>query len=170
MSERKKLTLDELRETMEFKRLTQKQQLFVAAYCDGGLLDGNYDPVAATRIAYLCKSPKIANVLSYQLLSNIKIIAAINRHLNLEPLEDLIAQIDRAVMNGKITHAQVEALRLKSAILGFVGRSSATQTSALGITPKGTANSIPNVETKKRGRPRKDAVQPVSTEPPTYAF
>ena len=49
--ERQRIPVEQLRAMPEFLRLTPKQQLFVAAYCDGGMLDGKYDPVAATRIA-----------------------------------------------------------------------------------------------------------------------
>ena len=46
-----RLLVKDLMATEEYQRLTPKQRLFVATYCEGGLLDGNYDSIAATRTA-----------------------------------------------------------------------------------------------------------------------
>src|ERR1700676_2408513 len=119
---RKRMSVDELRMTPEFQRLTQKQQLFVATYCGAGLLDGTYDPIAATRTAYQCKSAEVARVMSYPLMQNIRIIAVLNRNFNAEPIEDFLVQVDRAIQNKKLTVAQLQALKLKGDILGFTTR------------------------------------------------
>lgn len=117
--ESKRMTVEELVETHEYQRLTQKQRLFVATYCAGGLLDGNYDPVAATRTAYQCKSVEVARIMSYSILANIRIVAVLNRHFNRTPTEEFMIMLDRAVNNKKLTMAQLEALRLKCSIMGI---------------------------------------------------
>ena len=117
-TERKRLTLDELRETEEFRILTQKQKLFVAHYC-GGLTSGDYDEIAATLAAYHCKTREVARVMSYSLMNNIKIVAALNRHFNEEPLAAFVKQLDRAIRNKKLTPSQFNALKLKADLMGF---------------------------------------------------
>ena len=118
----KKLTVEQIQETQEYLRLTQKQQLFVATYCGGGLLDGNYDAVAATRTAYQCKSMEVARIMSYSLLQNIRIIEVLNRHFGVTPIEEFLVQVNRAINNRNLTQAQMDALKLKSDILGYANR------------------------------------------------
>jgi hypothetical protein len=112
-----RMPLEKLRQTDEFLRLTQKQQLFVATYCEAGMVDGRYDAISATRTAYQCKTPEIARVMSYALMANIRIIAVLNRHFGKSPIEEFIETLDRAVNNKKLTTAQLGALRLKCELL-----------------------------------------------------
>jgi hypothetical protein len=115
----KRLSLSELEKLPEYIRLTPKQKLFVATYCEGGLVDGNYDPIAATQTAYQCKSLEIARVMSYALLANIRIIAILNRHFGTTPSEAFLEIVDRAIHNKKLTVTQMDAIRLKARLLGF---------------------------------------------------
>lgn len=119
---RTRLPLSELEKLPEYQRLTPKQRLFVATYCEGGLADGNYDAVTATRVAYNCKSIETARVMSYSMLTNVRIIAVLNRHFGLEPIEEFLVSLDRAINNKKLTQAQLGALKLKSDILGLANR------------------------------------------------
>lgn len=119
----KRIPLEALKQTPEFQRLTQKQRLFITAYCDGGLFDGNYDSVAATRTAYQCKSPEVARIMSYSLMQNIRIIAVLNIHFNTSPTEEMLVAVDRAIQNRRLTIAQIQALRLKCDLLGLATRS-----------------------------------------------
>lgn len=130
-----RLTLEQLRETEEFQRLTQKQQLWVATYCQGGLVDGNYDAIAATRTAYECKNPESARVLSYSISTNPKILAALNRHFNRTPTEEFLLQLDRAISNKRLTMAQVEILRLKCNLLGIKNRLPVLKEGNQGVIP-----------------------------------
>jgi hypothetical protein len=114
-----RMPLIELEKTQEYQRLTPKQQLFVATYCEGGLATGVYDPIAATRTAYECKSVEVARIMSYSLMQNIRIVAVLNRHFGTEPIEAFVVMLDRAIYNKKLTVAQVQALRLKADILGY---------------------------------------------------
>jgi hypothetical protein len=120
--QRKKMLVEDLQLTQEFQRLTPKQRLFVATYCAGGLLDGNYDPVTATQTAYVCKSAEVARIMSYSLMQNIRVIAVLNRHFNTEPIEEFLVQVDRAIHNKKLTVPQLQALKLKGDILGYTTR------------------------------------------------
>ena len=133
--ERKRLTLDEIQALAEFQRLTQKQRLWVLTYCGGGLLDGVYDPIAATRTAYAAKSEEVARVMSYPIMQNIRIIAVLNRHFNAEPLEDFLVQVDRAIINKKLTIAQLQALKLKGDVLGYTTRLPGTNNHPPGTIP-----------------------------------
>lgn len=119
MSESKRLTLLELEATTEYQKLTHKQQLFVATYCAGGLADGHYDAVQATVVAYKCATREIARIMSYSLMANIRIVAAVNRHFNAEPISRFLEELDRAVRNKKLTMAQLGALKLKCDLLGL---------------------------------------------------
>lgn len=115
----KRLSLAELRATSEFQRLTQKQQLFVATYCEQGLVDGKYDPIAATRTAYECKNLESARVMSYSLMQNIRIVSVLNLHFNVTPTEDYIRMLERAVRNKNLTNAQLGAMRLLAEVKGI---------------------------------------------------
>ena len=117
-----RMPLSELELTQEYQQLTQKQKLFVAEYCEGGIVTGNYDCVAATRTAYECKSPEVARIMSYSLMANIRIIAVLNRHFNTAPIEEFLALLDRAIRNKHLSIAQLSALRLKCDIMGFANR------------------------------------------------
>ena len=128
-----RLTLDQLKQTMEYKKLTQKQQLFVATYCEGGLVDGNYDAVGATRTAYQCKSLEVARIMSYSLLANIRIIAVLNLHFNVTPTEDFMVMLDRAIRNKNFTMAQLGAMKLKCELMKIGNRLPGT--SSVGILP-----------------------------------
>jgi hypothetical protein len=128
-----RLPLVELEKTQEYQRLTPKQQLFVATYCEGGLATGTYDPIAATRTAYECKSMEVARIMSYSLMQNIRIIAVLNRHFQTEPIEAFMVTLDRAINNKKLTVAQIQALRLKCEIMGFGTRLPAQAPMAAGL-------------------------------------
>jgi hypothetical protein len=118
----KRMSLAELEMLPEYMKLTQKQKLFIATYCEFGLADGNYDAVEATRIAYKCKNPEVARIMSYSLMQNIRIIAVLNRHFNATPIEEFLVMLDRAINNKKLTVAQIQALRLKCEVMGFTNK------------------------------------------------
>lgn len=122
METRQRLTLDELMETAEYQELTPKQQLFVATYVAGGIATGKYDRLDATQKAYVCKSIESARVMSYTMMGNIRVIAAINRHFNAEPIEEFLKEVNRAIRNRKLSIAQLQALKLKADLLGFSAR------------------------------------------------
>ena len=134
MTDRQKLTLSELKLTPEYQRLTQKQQLFVATYCESGLTTGQYDGVFATQTAYKCKSAEVARIMSYSLLGNIRILAALNRHFNATPTEELLVLLNKAINNKNLTMAQVTALKLKCDIMGIPHRLPPEKTS-IGVVP-----------------------------------
>ena len=113
------LSLVEVKSLPEFQRLTPKQKLFVLTYCEGGLLDGNYDAAAATMTAYHCKTEENARIMSYAQMGNIRIIAVLNRYFNVSPTEEFMDTLDRAIRNKNLSIAQMEALRLKSILLGY---------------------------------------------------
>jgi hypothetical protein len=119
---KKRLTLEELEATEEYLRLTPKQRMFVATYCTGGRDTGNYDPVSATLTAYKCKSPEVARIMSYSVMANIRIVAALNRYFAKEPIEEFLLLLDRAINNKKLTMAQLGALKLRCDVLGLVNR------------------------------------------------
>lgn len=119
MNNQQRMPLEELQQTPEFLALTKKQQLFVATYVQGGEA-GEYDPVEAVMVAYKCKNRNIARIMSYNMLSNIRIVAALNRHWMRAPLDAFLLVLDRAIRNRHLKHAQVEALRLKCELLGIV--------------------------------------------------
>lgn len=127
-----RLTVDQIRDTQEYAVLTGKQQMFVTTYIQAGLDTGVYDAVAATQIAYTCKTREIARVMSYALIENIRIVAVLNRHFNKEPLAQFVEQVDRAIRNRKLTTAQIQALKLKGDILGYTTRLPGTDNFPLG--------------------------------------
>lgn len=115
--ERQRLSIEELQLLPEYQVLTPKQQLFCATYCQGGLDTGAYDHVNAVQTAYGCASRDIARVMSYAMMSNIRIIAVLNRHFQKTPTEEFVMLLDRAINNKKVSTAQVQALRMKCDLL-----------------------------------------------------
>jgi hypothetical protein len=159
MSER--LNLVELERTAEYQKLTQKQQLFVATYCQGGLVDGRYDAVSATLLAYNCKSPEVARIMSYTLMQNIRIIAALNRHFGTTPIEAFLQTLERAIHNKNISLAQIEALRMKCNILGYENRLPTRHKSAHSITEGVRAESAPKKPKKAPAVKKPEPAEPV---------
>ena len=119
MSESKRMSMEELRTTREYAHLTERQKMFIETYCSAGLVDGHYDAVVATLLAYRCKDEEVARIMSYSLMANIRIIAALNRHFGETPVESFLKQLERAISNKKLTIAQLQALRLYSDVMGF---------------------------------------------------
>jgi|SRR5690242_11004777 len=117
MGEPKKgLTLDEIRATPEFQRLTEKQQLFVATYIESG-----FDRVMAVLTAYNVKGGDRARAqrMSYPLTQNPRIIHVLHMYFGSSPTDEFLEEISRAISNKRLTHAQVEAMVLKSRVLGL---------------------------------------------------
>jgi hypothetical protein len=161
------MSLEDLQATPEYQVLTQKQKLFVATYCEFGLSDGNYDAVEATRIAYVCKTREVARVMSYSLMQNIRIVAALNRHFQTEPIEEFMVQLNRAINNKKITPSMVQALRLKCDMLGL-GSRIPYENHATGTIPQ----SVLDAEKAARKPKKKSVIEraPTPEAPPRYGF
>ena len=111
-----------LRDTDEFRSLTPKQQLFVETYIAGGVATGHYDPIGSTLTAYACKSRESARVLSHTLMHTLRIVELLSLHFAREPIEDFLLTLNQAIRNKKLTVAQVRALELKAAVMGFKTR------------------------------------------------
>lgn len=153
MDDRKKLSLTELEQTQEYQQLTPKQRLFVATYCDGGIRNGVYDPVSATQMAYKCKTPESARVMSYALMGNIRIIAALNRHFNAEPIEQFLVEVDRAIRNKHLSVAQLQALKLKADLLGFSARLPGVNNTPTGVLPPDVVAATKEARKANRKKP-----------------
>lgn len=149
-----RLPLAELEKTQEYQRLTQKQKLFVATYCESGLTTGTYDAIQATLTAYQCKSAEVARIMSYSLLANIRIVAALNRHFNTSPIEEFLVMLDRAISNKKLTMAQLGALKMRCDLLGFGTRLPNKQ--SIGAIP----DDILAESRKPKGNAPKDLAKP----------
>lgn len=148
-----RLTLEQIKATQEYAVLTGKQQLFVETYCASGIDTGTYDPVLAALTAYKCASKENARVMSYSLMSNIRIIAVLNRHFNREPIEEFLIQVDRAIQNKKLTVAQLNALKLKGDILGYTTRLPGTNNFPLGTIPPDVQKNLDADRKAKRAKP-----------------
>jgi hypothetical protein len=158
-----RLTLDQIKDTQEYSILTGKQQLFVETYCQSGIDTGTYDPILAAMTAYVCKSQENARVMSYALMANIRIVAALNRHFNREPIEEFLVQIDRAIRNKKLTVAQMQALKLKADVCGFSARLPGTANMPAGTIP----NDVVAATTAARKAKRAPRARVEKPEPPS---
>lgn len=168
MEDRKRLSIDEIEATQEYQQLTPKQRLFVSTYCDGGIRNGVYDPISATLLAYKCKNPESARVMSYALMGNIRIVAALNRHFNAEPIEQFLVEIDRAIRNKSLSIAQLQALKLKADLLGFSARLPGVNNLPTGTLPPDVVAATKEARKSQRKRgERKPAPAPV---PSDYTF
>ncbi len=114
-----KLTRSELETTHEFQILTPKQKMFVATYVQTGIDTGKYDAVAAVNSAYKCKTEESARIMGYALLSNINIIRVLDRHFGKEPVDSFTDMLERALRNGTITVAQVQAAKMICELKGY---------------------------------------------------
>ena len=156
-----RLTMEQVKETQEYSILTGKQQLFVETYINSGVETGTYDPIAATLMAYVCKSRENARVMSYSLMQNIRIIAVLNRHFNKEPLEAFLDQINAAIRNKKLSVAQMQALKLKGDVLGYTTRLPGTNNIPLDTIPADVAAAT------KKARKSQRKPYAVKPEPPS---
>jgi len=156
------MRLEELQQTPEYLALTDKQKLFVATYVQT-CIDGKPDPVHAVTIAYECKTRNNARVMSYPMLSNIRIVAALNRYFNRQPLEAFLMVLDRAIQNKHLTVAQLQALRLKCELLGLSSRMPAA-----GRTVKNVIEDLQAEERKVKriGRKERELVEPAPDTAP----
>ena len=109
-------------ETPEYRALTPKQQLFCATYIAGGLATGVYDRLDATQKAYVCKDAESVRVMSYAMMGNIRVIEALNRHFNTDPVEEFLQEVSRAIHNRRLSIAQVQALKIKADLLGYAAK------------------------------------------------
>jgi hypothetical protein len=87
------ITLTELKSTPEWNVLNPKQRLFVETFIVSG------DVVFATQTAYETKSPKVARVFSYELMSKLKIRRVLNRYFGKPDtdLDDVMPKLLRAI-------------------------------------------------------------------------
>ena len=118
MSQSERMPLEELEQTPEYQVLTPKQRLFVATFIQSGE-DHQYDAAYATSVAYDCKNRNSARVMSYSMLGNIRVIAALDRHFNRQPLVSFLMVLDRAIQNKHLKQSQLHALRLKADLIGL---------------------------------------------------
>ena len=162
-----RLLVKDLMATEEYQRLTPKQRLFVATYCEGGMLDGNYDSIAATRTAYQCKTPEVARIMSYSLMQNIRIVAALNRHFNRAPNEEFLIALDRAIVNKNLTMAQLGALRLKCEVMGL--RTRISDKTSIGILPDDVIESEKQAKKNKRAK-KEEPVASAAVKKSHYGF
>ena len=151
-----RMNLIRLEQTPEYRALTLKQRLFVAAYCEGGLATGVYDAVQAVFAAYKCKSMETARVMSYSLMGNIRIVAVLNRHFGTSPTEEFFVQLNRAINNGDLSMAQLGALKLKCDLLGI--KTSLPDHQSIGVVPPSV------VAARKPKKPKK--ASPIIEEAP----
>lgn len=158
--EKKKMPLAELEKTVEYQRMTEKQQMFVATYVTAGLL-GHYDPEAAVLAAYKCKTRESARVMSYSMMQNPRIIDVLNLHFGKDATAAFLEQVNRAIRNKKLTLAQMEAMQLKSRILGI---GTALKGRPRSQTPK------PEKTPKKSKKEIKMEEAPVDTTPTPSAW
>jgi hypothetical protein len=161
-----RLTLAQVKDTQEYSLLTGKQQLFVETYVQSGIDTGTYDPITSTLTAYRCKSRENARVMSYALMSNLRIIATLNRHFNREPIEDFVIQIDRAIQNKKLSIAQMQALKLKADVLGYGCRLPGADGSGSGKIP---ADIAAETAAAKKAARKRSVRAPAAEVPNEYA-
>lgn len=156
-----RMPLSQLALTAEYQKLTQKQQLFCATYISGGLLDGNYDPVAATLTAYKCRSMEVARIMSYSMMANIRIVAVLNLHFGTTPSEQFLEVLDRAIRNKNLSPSQLAALKLKCDIMGFANRLPDKVSSPMFAPPKEVQDAAAEARKAKRKKPAPKVTAPV---------
>ena len=105
---------EEVAETPEFKRLTAKQKMFVVTYIENG-----YDPIHATRTAYLCKSDKNAHIMSYALLRNFHVIMCLAYHFGDDPEKTFLDSLARDIHKGTIDDNLLKAYLLYAEVKGW---------------------------------------------------
>lgn len=114
-----RMPLSELKETTEFLRLTPRQQLYVSTYVETGMALGRYDDEAAIRMAYRCSTDESVRVMRYALKRSIKVVEVLNMHFGKNATAAFLDDVNRAIRNKHLTQAQLEAIILKSKILGI---------------------------------------------------
>lgn len=116
--DKKKMSLAELEQRPEYLRLTERQMLFVSTFIADDQI-GHYDPERAVLAAYKCKSRESARVMAYSQMQNPRIIDVLNIYFGRDASAAFLEEVNRAIRNRKLTLAQMEAMMLKSRILGI---------------------------------------------------
>ena len=151
---KRRMPLEELVRTVEYSRLTPKQQLWISTYIESGALDErNYDAIFATRTAYNCRTEEVARVMSYSILDNVRVIAVLNLHFGADPLDAFLKTCERAAMNRRTTAVQMQILKIMAEAKGYISK--------LPVYP-GTNASIVMPTHLKKGAPEP---KPEETEP-----
>jgi len=114
-----RLTPNQLSETVEFRQLTPKQQLWLATYTQRFIDTGVFDPVAASVTAYDCGSAEVARVTGYKTLANAKVTLALNRFFGDSPETSFLKLVERALYSHKISPSRIAALKLYSDLKGW---------------------------------------------------
>jgi|SRR5208282_1862896 len=113
-----RMSLEKLRKTLEFQRLTPRQQLYVATYIETGAI-GHYDAEAAVRMAYRCSTDESVRVMKYAMKRSARVVEVLNMHFGKNATDAFLEDVSRAIRNKSLTGAQVDAMILKSEILGI---------------------------------------------------
>lgn len=110
-----KITLDQLRREQCFLALTDKQKLCVEVYLECG------DKLKAVQASYACRSKQSAKVLTYSVFQNPRVVSALAVANGEDAgLVAFKANLERAVLNPKLTIAQAQALKLYAQLHGYL--------------------------------------------------
>ena len=111
-----RMTMDDLRLTPEFRKLTSAQKMMVETYIASG-----GDKILAVRSAYATKSHEVARVMSYEAFQSPRVRAAINLLEQKSAFDIFIEKVDSLIDKGtRITDAEVAALALEAKLKGWL--------------------------------------------------
>ena len=110
------LTVEQLRLTPEFRKLTAAQKMMLETYIASG-----GDKILAVRSAYSTKSHEVARVMSYEAFESTRVRAAINLWERKTGFDIFIEKVDSLIDKGtRITDAEVAALTLEAKLKGWL--------------------------------------------------
>lgn len=108
------IPLDQLKETPEWIRLSNKQRAVMISYIENG-----YDKTAAINAHYNCGKPRTASTLVSMVFGNADVRAFLSRHFG-ETERERFAEEVRRVLNGKkISQQRLGALRILAKAQGI---------------------------------------------------
>ncbi|SRR5258708_5793672 len=132
-----KLTIEQLKETTEYRDLTDKQKKFVEEYVSNG---GN--KLKATLAAYNCKSERIAQIFSHTVMGMRGVIFALGAYYNEDEEGKFANLLQSAILKGNLSDADVRAWTLLADVKGFSRRNPKTQ------NPDGTPANLKQYQPK----------------------
>jgi hypothetical protein len=104
------MSLDTLKQSAVWKRLSVQQRLLLTEYLVGGLAQGNYDIAAAVKVAYPGIAPENRAVWLKRLENNSKIRAVLALYFGDSELGVTLKEIQRLIQRSKRKGAPLSIL------------------------------------------------------------
>ena len=100
-----KLTVEQWEQTVEFKRLSPRQKMWVRSYVE------TKDPLFASHVAYDFNTEEGFRVCGYEQLSKCRVLMALHKFFGTTPKASLRELVEKAIVTGRFSPASLRAMQ-----------------------------------------------------------